>query len=668
MRHMNAPGRSRRLLRSSELPVPVLALVTRRLRLVSMESSEGPVTAVRALDRPTTDACTILTPATFSYSDGAEERVYDVIRDAADLSSMSDELAAQATNWAERYHLATSRANLLRPFGLPEDSVVLEIGAGCGAITRYLGERCGWVDALEPVLSRARAARARVRDLSNVEVFVGSLDDLPDDPGYDLVVVVGVLEYVGEGSADLGPQRNFLRQIEGLLRPGGSLLLAIENKLGVKYLAGAGEDHTGRVYDSVEGYPAGTIARTFSRSELTGLLESAGLAPSFYCAFPDYKLPRAILSDALFASVPPLAWRIPQFPSPDRSGTWSHAVNEERLWRALVQDGLGPSFGNSFVVSARKGPGRDDGDDLWPLGQLAAFYQPDRRAAYATQTLVCERDGTTVFRRSPLRSSPAGSRPSLGRLLDAERVHEETALVLGTDLLEVLERADDDRLASYMWRWVAIAESEAAERGGYEPDLLPHNLVETTDGSLKIIDREWIPSVVSRDEFLARGVLQTALKLVCRTPPSRWSCDTFREAAVHIGEMVGLDPSGDWLVVAVQREAELQAEVLIETGWYLKAPTQLESIRRTLEETLAMPLSWLPLGSRDHERLTCALEANERSSEGYKQLADAYEQLVAERDAIVAESDAIKASGSWRLTEPVRAVSKFARRRPQPPR
>jgi SAM-dependent methyltransferase len=626
-----------------------------------MESSDGPVTAVRALATPTTDGCAILTPTTISYSDGAEERVYDLIREAADLSSMSDELAAQATSWAERYHLTTSRANLLRPFALPEDAVVLEIGAGCGAITRYLGERCGWVDALEPVLSRARAARARVRDLSNVEVFVGSIEDLPSGPGYDLVVVVGVLEYVGEGTADLGPQHTFLRQIEGVLRPGGSLLLAIENRLGVKYLAGAGEDHTGRVYDSVEGYPAGTIARTFSRSELTGLLESAGLAPSFYCAFPDYKLPRAVLSDALFASVPPLAWRIPQFPSPDRVGRWSRAVNEERLWRALVQDGVGPSFGNSFVVIARKGPRRSDGEDLWPVGQLAAFYQPDRRAVYATQTLVCEREGTTVFRRSPLRSVSAGSRTPVGGLLDAERVREESALVPGTDLLEVLEGADDDRLASYLRRWVAIAESGAAERGGYDPDLLPHNLVEVSDGALEIIDREWRPSVVSRDEFLARGVLITAWKLVCRTPPTRWPCDTFGEAAVYMGVMVGLDPSGDWLAAAVQREAEFEAEVLIETGWDIKAPTQLESVRRNLEETLAMPLSWLPLGSRDHERLTGALEANEYLREVHKKLVDDYEQLVAHLDAI-------KASGSWRLTEPVRTVSNFARRRLQPPR
>ena len=135
------------------------------------------------------------------------------------------------------------------------------------------------------------------------------------------------------------------------------------------------------------------------------------------------------------------------------------------------------------------------------------------------------------------------------------------------------------------------------ERGGYEPDLLPHNLVETTDGSLEVIDREWGPSDVSRDDFLARGVLMTALKLVFRTPPSRWPCETVGEVAAHMGAMVGLDPSGDWLAAAAQREAEFEAEVLIETGWDLKASTQLESLRRNLEETLAMPLSWLPLGT-----------------------------------------------------------------------
>src|SRR5690606_28550559 len=114
-------------------------------------------------------------------------------------------LVAHATTWAERYHLDPARANIVRALDLPADARVLEIGAGCGAITRYLGETCAVVDALEPVPSRARAIMERTRDLPGVKVFIGHLDDVPDVPSYDVIVVIGVLEYVGEGSLDDRP-------------------------------------------------------------------------------------------------------------------------------------------------------------------------------------------------------------------------------------------------------------------------------------------------------------------------------------------------------------------------------------------------------------------------------------------------------------------------------
>ena len=56
---------------------------------------------------------------------------------------------------------ARSRANAVRALTLPTQSRVLEIGAGCGAITRYLGETFEQVDALEPMLARARVARSQ---------------------------------------------------------------------------------------------------------------------------------------------------------------------------------------------------------------------------------------------------------------------------------------------------------------------------------------------------------------------------------------------------------------------------------------------------------------------------------------------------------------------------
>ncbi len=210
------------------------------------------------------DGCRVLSATPVQDVDGAEQRLFDVIGRAEDLSSTSDELAGSAQTWPERYHLSHDRANVLRPLNLQRGFKVLEVGAECGAITRYLGEMCDLVDAVEPVSARARVARTRTRDLPGVEVFVGDLFDVPGDNVYDIIVLVGVLEYVGSGSAELAPYQKFLHRAASLLTEGGSLLVAIENRIGVKYLSGAPEDHSNRPFDSLEGYPNGSLARTFS--------------------------------------------------------------------------------------------------------------------------------------------------------------------------------------------------------------------------------------------------------------------------------------------------------------------------------------------------------------------------------------------------------------------
>ena len=256
-----------------------------------------------------------------NYADGGEQRVYEILKDSTDLSAASDELLPQATNWAEHYHLTPNRSNVLRPFDLPADATVLEIGAGCGAVTRYLGETCAVVDSIEPVPSRAKALRERTRDLPNVEVFVGEVDDIPAEAAYDLVVVVGVLEYVGNGTDDLTPYRTFLDGLVARLKPGGSLLLAIENKLGAKYFSGAPEDHSSRYFDGLEDYPGNNPARTFSRRELVALMNGAGLDTAEpLVAFPDYKMTRTVLDPGrLTGAAESLLARVPNFPSPDHN-------------------------------------------------------------------------------------------------------------------------------------------------------------------------------------------------------------------------------------------------------------------------------------------------------------------------------------------------------------
>ena len=232
------------------------------------------------------------------------------------------------------------------------------------------------------------------------------LDDVPAEPTYDLVVVCGVLEYVGAGSKNKAPYEEFLAACAARLKPSGHLILAIENSLGVKYLAGASEDHTGRPFDGLEGYILPSGARTFHRLELEALVKSAGLAPTTYGAFPDYKLTRAVLSSALLEAAPVAMAEIPSFPSRDYSTLGIEGADERALWRQLVAAGTAFEHCNSWVVVASK----SESAALWPVGRLASLVLAERGARYLSRTDFVQAQGeVSVSRRSLVSPAPRDS-------------------------------------------------------------------------------------------------------------------------------------------------------------------------------------------------------------------------------------------------------------------
>ncbi len=81
--------------------------------------------------------------ANFTYSDGdeAENRLLKIVEKATDTSLCSPQLAAAISDWASYYHLSNTRSNLMRPIRTMLKGPILEIGAGCGAITRFWAKR-----------------------------------------------------------------------------------------------------------------------------------------------------------------------------------------------------------------------------------------------------------------------------------------------------------------------------------------------------------------------------------------------------------------------------------------------------------------------------------------------------------------------------------------------
>ncbi|MBB5854228.1 methyltransferase [Amycolatopsis umgeniensis] len=143
---------------------------------------------------------------------------------AEDTGSLSDELHFAGWDATERVALDHGAANVLRALVLPKAARVLEVGAGFGALTRYLGEVSATVHAVEADPVRAAAVRFRTRDLGTVTVH----DRLVIET-YDFVVVQQPYA-----------TRNLLDWVRERLSPTGAVVVLTSSRGVVRTLAAAG--------------------------------------------------------------------------------------------------------------------------------------------------------------------------------------------------------------------------------------------------------------------------------------------------------------------------------------------------------------------------------------------------------------------------------------------
>jgi 2-polyprenyl-3-methyl-5-hydroxy-6-metoxy-1,4-benzoquinol methylase len=283
------------------------------------------------------------------YNDGdeVEDYILKVVKEKRDIF----DVLSEDNRWPVLCHLSPQRGNITEPMSIGPEDDVLEIGAGLGAITSSLSKLAGHVDCIE--LSRRRALINAYRNMEhdNIEIYVGNFEEIKSDKKYDVVAMIGVLEYALHYIKGERPFDTFMKKVHDFLKPGGRAYVAIENRLGMKYFSGAPEDHIGIPFCGIEGYlNVGDKARTFSRSELDALILRAGFSSTyFYYPFPDYKLPTVIYSDDY---LPEPGDSLP--PSPAYDLPRVSVFNERNAISSLFGSNEYRFFANSFLVEAVK--------------------------------------------------------------------------------------------------------------------------------------------------------------------------------------------------------------------------------------------------------------------------------------------------------------------------
>ena len=279
------------------------------------------------------------------YSDGdVEEKLLALVKEYP--KKEFNRVIAQTKDWTVMYHLSHIRSNILGAVSMNKNDSVLEIGSGCGAITGTLSKRRSMINAYQN------------RECDNVRIVVGNFQDIEPnlDEKFDLITLNGVFEYAQLYIHSELPFHDFLKKISGHLKENGRIVIAIENKFGMKYWAGCQEDHMGGYFRGLEGYDGNKEnVLTFSKKELEKMFKEVGFESyDFYYPYPDYKFPMVIYSDEWLPKEGELNRNLQNF---DRERMV--LFNETKVYDEILKNEMFPFFSNSYLVVLYKGEVKD---------------------------------------------------------------------------------------------------------------------------------------------------------------------------------------------------------------------------------------------------------------------------------------------------------------------
>ncbi len=321
------------------------------------------------------------------YSDGdVEDELLEIVKHR--ISSEYPDIIAQKASFPILYHLSPLRENILEwvPFPAGKTAKVLEVGSGCGAITGVLSAKAAAVTCVDLSKKRSLINAYRHRECGNILIRVGNFKDIEPDleNDFDFICLTGVFEYARDYMGGDTPYEDFLKLLLPHLAKGGRILIAIENKYGLKYFAGCKEDHLGTYFSGIENYRQDEGARTFGRNGLERIFQNCGVGEyHFYYPYPDYKFMKMLYSDEYLPGKGELTDNIRNF---DRDRML--LFDEKSAFDGLSEEGLFPLFSNSYLAVLGEG-----------FDVKYVRYSNDRAPEYAIRTEIATDDRGQAFVR-----------------------------------------------------------------------------------------------------------------------------------------------------------------------------------------------------------------------------------------------------------------------------
>lgn len=247
------------------------------------------------------------------------------------------------------YHLSETRKSLFNWYPFRNNTKLLEIGAECGALTGLFCEKCSLVTSLVDNAEELEIIKKRHKQFDNLEVKIGyNFQELHKK--YDYIVIVGKLEYMAKGSKSVLSYTQKLLELLPFLADDGTMLIATENRYGLRYFCGERDPITNKPFAGLNRYLNGSTGYMFSRNELIEIMQGLPeMEYKFYYPAPDYKFPELIYTDK----------NLPKKNMQERVRNYSLdkttlVMYEKRLYDDIVDNNVFPFFSNSFLIECNR--------------------------------------------------------------------------------------------------------------------------------------------------------------------------------------------------------------------------------------------------------------------------------------------------------------------------
>ena len=248
-------------------------------------------------------------------------------------------------------HLTNISQNILNWYSFREKSSLLEIGGNFGELTGMLCSKLERVVTLEAKLEKAKAIAKRNKNTANLEIIAGEITKINLEEKFDYITLIGSLPYTAK--ANNMSSEELIKYISKYLKDDGIILLAVDNRFGIKYFVGNPEPYLNKKFVGLLNYNnEEEKIETYTRQKLIQMLDNAGYTSKhFYYPLPDYRMPNVIFSDL----------ELPQYNNIDKYQPYyteksDILVDEIDLFREILKtdDKLFTFFTNSYLVEISK--------------------------------------------------------------------------------------------------------------------------------------------------------------------------------------------------------------------------------------------------------------------------------------------------------------------------